>query len=218
AHGLALALPVPGGLEQPGEEVGVEVLMLGHQQVFHRGHVLEQAHVLKGAHHALAGDAMAGQALDRLAVQADFPGGGPVEAVQAVEHGGLAGAVGADHRHDLPFPHGEVHLVDGQQSAEAHAQAPDFQQRAAHGFNSRCGRCMGNRPCGRQIIMTIMVRPKISMRYSLNSRISCSITMTTAAKMMPSCEPMPPSTTMARIIADSMKVKDSGVTSPWRAA
>ncbi|MCY1177813.1 hypothetical protein D9M71_677650 [compost metagenome] len=29
---------------------------------------------------------------------------------------------------------------------------------------------------------------------------------------------MPPSTTMARMIADSMKVNDSGVTRPWRAA
>ncbi len=29
---------------------------------------------------------------------------------------------------------------------------------------------------------------------------------------------MPPSTTMARISADSMKVKDSGLTMPWRAA
>src|SRR5690606_13137714 len=127
------------------------------------------------------------QALDRLAIEEDLPRGGAVETVQAVEHGGLAGAVGADHRHHLPFPHGEVHTIHSQQATEAHAQAADFQQRAAHGFNSRCGRCMGNRPCGRQIIMTIMVRPKISMRYSLNSRISCSSTMTTAARMMPSC-------------------------------
>ncbi len=34
----------------------------------------------------------------------------------------------------------------------------------------------------------------------------------------PSCEPMPPSTTTARISADSMKVNDSGLTRPWRAA
>jgi hypothetical protein len=29
---------------------------------------------------------------------------------------------------------------------------------------------------------------------------------------------MPPSTTMARMIADSRKTKDSGLTKPWRAA
>ena len=35
-----------------------------------------------------------------------------------------------------------------------------------------------------------------------------------AAMATPSCEPMPPSTTMARIVADSMKVKLSGLTKP----
>ena len=42
--------------------------------------------------------------------------------------------------------------------------------------------------------------------------------MTTAAMATPIWLPMPPSTTMARMIADSMKVKLSGVTKPWRAA
>ncbi|MNN64253.1 hypothetical protein D3C81_1796860 [compost metagenome] len=53
------------------------------------------------------------------------------------------------------------------------------------------------------------------MRYSLNSRIiSGNRIITVAASTTPSCEPMPPSTTMARMVADSMKVKDSGVTRP----
>jgi len=39
-----------------------------------------------------------------------------------------------------------------------------------------------------------------------------------AAIATPSCEPMPPSTTMARITADSRKVKLSGLTKPWRTA
>src|SRR5690606_14053891 len=180
----------------------------------HRGHFLEQAHVLERTHDAFAGDLVSRQALDGVAIEQDFPSGGLVETVETVEHGGLAGTVGADHRHHLFFLDGQVHPVDRQKPAEAHAQAADLENGAAHGFSSRCGRCMGSRPCGRQIIITIMVRPKISMRYSLNPRISCNSTMTTAAKMMPSCEPMPPSTTMARIIADSMKLKDSGVTSP----
>ena len=61
--------------------------------------------------------------------------------------------------------------------------------------------------------------PNINMRYSLNSRIiSGSRIITMAARITPSCEPMPPSTTMARMIADSIKVNDSGVTRPWRAA
>ena len=42
--------------------------------------------------------------------------------------------------------------------------------------------------------------------------------MTTAAMATPIWLPMPPSTTMARIIADSMKVKLSGEMKPCRAA
>jgi hypothetical protein len=57
------------------------------------------------------------------------------------------------------------------------------------------------------------------MRYSENSRASSGSTVSRMAAMItPSCEPMPPSTTMDRISADSMKVKDSGLTMPWRAA
>ena len=42
--------------------------------------------------------------------------------------------------------------------------------------------------------------------------------ITSAAIAMPISEPMPPSTTMARMIANSRKTKDSGLTKPWRAA
>src|SRR5690606_31031588 len=129
----------------------------------------------------------------------------------------------------------EGHVVHRQQAAKAHAQVVDLQEgRAAGGRRSGwrgCGqggahagtstwwRFMGSRPCGRQIIMTIMTRPKISMRYSENSRATSGSTVSRmAATITPNCEPMPPSTTMARISADSMKVNDSGLTMPWRAA
>nr|GFD55153.1 hypothetical protein [Tanacetum cinerariifolium] len=46
-HGLAFAFAIRRGLEQAGQEVGVEVTVLGNQQVFHRGHFLEQTHVLE---------------------------------------------------------------------------------------------------------------------------------------------------------------------------
>ncbi len=49
-------------------------------------------------------------------------------------------------------------------------------------------------------------------------RASKPPTMTIAAMATPSWLPMPPSTTMARMIADSMKVKLSGLMKPWRVA
>ena len=42
--------------------------------------------------------------------------------------------------------------------------------------------------------------------------------ITMAASTTPIWLPMPPSTTMARMIADSMKVKDSGLMKPCRVA
>src|SRR6185312_7133721 len=132
---------------------------------------------------------------------------------------GLAGAVGADDGKDLVASHFEFHLVDGQQAAEAHGQSADRQQHITHDSNSTCGRFIGSRPCGRHTIMTTMTRPKISMRYWANSRASSGTTVSrVAARITPTCEPMPPRTTMDRISADSMKVKDSGFTKPWRAA
>ena len=48
--------------------------MLGNQQVFHRRHVLEQAHVLEGTYHALARNFMARQTFDGLAIEHDAAG------------------------------------------------------------------------------------------------------------------------------------------------
>ena len=48
--------------------------------------------------------------------------------------------------------------------------------------------------------------------------ISVPPIMTTAAMATPIWLPMPPSTTMARISADSVKLTDSGLMKPWRAA
>ena len=57
------------------------------------------------------------------------------------------------------------------------------------------------------------------MRYSAKLRPNSGIsTSSVAASTTPICELMPPSTTMARMIADSVKVKLSGEMKPWRAA
>ncbi|MNR33775.1 hypothetical protein D3C85_1514780 [compost metagenome] len=71
--------------------------MLSDQQVFHCRHILEQAHVLEGTHHAFASDLVARQAFDRFAVELDAARRGLVETGQAVEHGSFTRPVGADH-------------------------------------------------------------------------------------------------------------------------
>ena len=64
-----------------------------------------------------------------------------------------------------------------------------------------------------------MTPPKTNMRYSSNPRkISGRAMSASAPRITPGMEPMPPSTTMASTMADSMKVKDSGLTNFMRAA
>src|SRR5690606_19337679 len=218
-HGLALWPTIIVAFNDAIQLDGVEVLMLGHQQVLHHAHLLEQAHMLEGAHHAHACQLEARQTADLLTAETDAAGAGFVEPGQAVEYRGLARAVGADQRHYLALLDAQGDLIDGQQATEAHAQAGDLQQRGStHDFSSRCGRFIGSSPCGRQIIISTISKPNSSIRYSSNWRaISGSRVMMMAARMTPSWEPMPPSTTMARMMADSMKVKDSGLMKPWRA-
>ena len=87
-------------------------------------------------------------------------------------------------------------------------------------------------PRGFQIMISTMAKPNSSMRYWVGSKslpntslrksssrmISVPPIMMTAAIATPSRLPMPPSTTMATITADSMKVKLSGEMNPCRAA
>src|SRR5215510_9797308 len=88
------------------------------------------------------------------------------------------------------------------------------------------------RPRGRQTMISTIAKPNSSMRYWVGSKslpnialrksssrmISVPPIMMTAAIATPMRLPMPPSTTMATITADSMKVKLSGEMNPCRAA
>src|SRR6516165_2078910 len=209
-------------------------------------------------------------------LQRDAPFGRFVEAGSAVEHRGLAGAVGPDQSGDVTAAGGERQVVDCEQSAEAHGQMLDLQDgavgwtrcacrrparaleaRPAHArpsFASACSRCCSNlrtgSPCARcslsnaegrrvaikprgfQIMISTIAKPNSSMRYCVGSKslpnktlrksssrmISVPPIMMTAAIATPMRLPMPPSTTMATITADSMKVKLSGEMNPCRAA
>src|SRR5208282_437280 len=87
---------------------------------------------------------------------------------------------------------------------------------------------MNFRPRGRKFIIATMARPTSSMRYCVGSKSGPKIalrkvssrnsseepTIKAAAMATPSCEPAPPSTTMARMVALSVKVKLDGETTP----
>src|SRR5215468_6981436 len=241
------------------------------------GHPLEQKEKAVAA--ADAARAPLGQGAQLLPhagiaeLQGDAPLARLVEAGDAVEHSGLAGAVWPDQGGNIAAAGGEGEIVDGDEPAETHAEMLD----AEHGRNVRswrhrprmragdgCGSahpwgscasegcvafCLRKRaargalrsvegsrvaisPRGLHTMISTIAKPNSSIRYWVGSKLLPNTTlrksssrmisvppiMITAAIATPSRLPMPPSTTMATITADSMKVKLSGEMNPCRAA
>ncbi len=145
---LELVQPEAGTLERPplgaaiaGEaehaEHGVarsphQRVVLRDDQVLEHAHLAEQADVLKGARDAGAGDPEALDLLEQdllaVNVEGQLADGRLVEAGQAVEHGGLAGAIRADDRCDLALIRGERKVVDRHQTTKAHGEVVDLEQ------------------------------------------------------------------------------------------
>ena len=109
--------------------------MLGDEKIFQQRHAGEQPHVLKRARDArFLGDTELGQALEqeRSAIrmgEEQSADGRFVEAGNAVEQRGLAGAVRSDQRGDIPGARGETEVADGEEAAEAHGQMFDREDR-----------------------------------------------------------------------------------------
>ena len=97
----------------------------------------------------------------RRAAVADLARGRDVEAGEAVEERGLAGAVGADQADDLAVVDGEVDVADGGETAEAHGDAA--------GLEDRLGRA--RRGVGRSSVMVISP-PRSGAPASLTSSAS----------------------------------------------
>ena len=105
-----------------------------------------------------------------------------VEAGDAIEHRGLAGAVGPDQRGDVAAAHRERDVVDGEQPTEAHGQVLDLEQgrglprlhalpssTRSLGIGLACssaieGVRVPTMPRGRQTMIATMATPNSSMR------------------------------------------------------
>src|SRR5688500_309479 len=113
-----------------------------------------------------------------------------VEAGDAVEHRGLAGAVGADDGRNIAVPGRKRQIVHGDEAPEAHGQVlngedrvglsrhqpcPSLTREPAMAFRSLSttdGSRWAMRPRGRHTIMATMARPKMRRRYSFGSNPS----------------------------------------------
>ena len=133
---LALGIAIARQAEQPGEGIcrgPHQPVVLGDDQVLQHRHLGKQAHALKCAHHARPlRDAEPIEPFElepAVAVAKRQPAHArPVETGKAVEHRGLAGAVGADNGGDLAVAGDKRKIIDRNQAAETHGEMLDAQQ------------------------------------------------------------------------------------------
>src|SRR5690606_10964055 len=196
------------------------------------------------------------------------PLGRLVEPGDAIEDGGLAGALGPDQGGDVAAANLEGQVVYRDQPPETHGQMLDGENRIAlpvaaaltraghhcnlfaghdqcpspcatrsapirfFSFSTAVGSRVDTNPRGFQAMMSTIARPKMSIRYWVGSKsgpktafrkarlrsTSMPPMITTDAITTPICDPRPLRTTIARMIADSRKVKLSGEMNPCRVA
>src|SRR5262249_53587075 len=139
-----------------------------------------------------------------------------VEAGDAVEQGGFAGTVRSDQRIDVAAGRQAAQGLNRYQTPEPHGQVLDGQDRLRRAgihpapsvtrsldtdlrsLRKTEGWRVPIRPRGRHTMIATMASPNTSMRYCSKPRNSSkALSITSAAMATPSCEPMPPRTTMA---------------------
>src|SRR5476651_2463358 len=121
-------------LEKAGRAatVATDLNVVEHRQA------IEQGHVLEGTADADGRDVMARTLQDRLALEQHVAAVGRIEATEAIEERGLAGAVRADQARDLPREHVERHAVERDDAAKADRYVTHAQQRRRAGLNRSC--------------------------------------------------------------------------------
>ena len=119
-------------LEQPRDALAVGERRGAQQQVVLDALLGEQPPALGRQRQALAHDGIGRLAGDVLAVELDLPGRHRHDAGDGVQRRGLAGAVGAQQRHDRALRHFERDVGHADQVAVAHLEMLDLEQRG-HG-------------------------------------------------------------------------------------
>src|SRR5574343_1047574 len=114
------------------EQVAFDLEVATRHDVVDHAHALEQGQVLEGAGDAHFGHLAAVHVVEGLATESDRALGRGVDPVDAVEHGALAGAVGADDGADLVLFHIERDVGQRFHAAEPQADVLDVQDDVAN--------------------------------------------------------------------------------------
>lgn len=119
---MRLRLFEAGAAQEGRPEAFLGAGVAADEDVFQDGHVGEEPDVLEGACDAGFGDQVwFGREYGALVTDGAF--GGDVQPGEAVEEGGLSGAVGADEADDFACVDGEVDVAYGGESAESHGDS-----------------------------------------------------------------------------------------------
>ena len=127
--------------QQLPEQPDIHLQRAPRHDVVERAHALEQRHVLEGAGDARGCRLVRANPRAPHALVGDVPFLREVEAVDAVQHRGLAGAVRADDGADLALPDVERYIRDRLHPAKAQGDILDAEQHLALG--DAAGRGMG---------------------------------------------------------------------------
>ena len=119
-----LLAPDAGQKQHLGERIGADAGVPAGQEIVQHRHLRKQLAVLEGAREPEPRDRVRLAAGDILAAKADRSFA-VVDAADAVEHAGLAGAVRPDQREQLARLDRKRHAVEHGQPAEAQREAVD---------------------------------------------------------------------------------------------
>src|SRR5215510_7377296 len=114
-----------GQAEEDRERPLRRAQMKADQDVLEHATPAENARLLERAHKAELGDAVGFQAVQAGATEDDLAYSRREIAGDRIERRRLAGAVGADEGENLPLPHLEAQVVDGEEAAEVDRQPLD---------------------------------------------------------------------------------------------
>ena len=124
--------------EHAGDGAGLAAQMRADRDVFQHAHVRHQFDMLEGAGDAELCHLLRRRVVDFLAEHRDRAARRGQHAGDQVEGRALAGAVGADQRHDLAGLDVEGDVVDRDHAAELLARMVDLQQHGGSGRRSGC--------------------------------------------------------------------------------
>ena len=123
-----LAAADPGQFQRVAENVAVGAGMGADPDIVQHRKIGKQCDVLEGASDADFGDPVRRALQDAPALHQNVAGARLVEPAQAIEEGGLAGAVRPDQAEDLALMHVKGHAVQRDDAAEHDADVANREQ------------------------------------------------------------------------------------------